>query len=70
MGGNVVGFGGETKNDIHPDKVLDAAIGKVARVILIGTCDDGQTYYASSYGDKAELLWAVEEFKRSLFEEY
>lgn len=59
-------FSGKTSNDIEARKVLEAAIGKVTAVLLIGEDTNGKWYFASSVGDKREMLWWIEEFKQRL----
>jgi len=46
--------------------VLGAAIGKVEEVIVLGVTADDEFYFASSSGDKCEILWLVEKFKQEL----
>ena len=51
-----------TRNGIEPDKVLDAAKGKLSEVLVIGYEGDG-IYFASSTSDTSELLFLLEKFK-------
>ena len=46
--------------------MLGAAIGKVEEVIVLGVTADDEFYFASSSGDKCEILWLVEKFKQEL----
>lgn len=48
---SVVPFSGLTKADMTADKVLTAAVGKVAPAIVVGFDEQGALYVASSLGD-------------------
>jgi hypothetical protein len=67
-GKNVVRFSGVTRLDIDPDQVLQEAIGKVQGVVVAGYDEDGEEYFASSYGSVAETLFLLERFKKYLLE--
>jgi hypothetical protein len=67
-GKNVVRFPGVTRLDIDPDQVLQEAIGKVQGVVVAGYDEDGEEYFASSYGSVAETLFLLERFKKYLLE--
>jgi hypothetical protein len=67
-GKNVVRFPGVTRLDIDPDQVLQKAIGKVQGVVVAGYDEDGEEYFASSYGSVAETLFLLERFKKYLLE--
>lgn len=61
---NVIPIGGYTRLDIDPDKVLDGAKDKLSSVLVIGYENDtGETYFASSTSNTAELLFMLEKFK-------
>jgi cytochrome c2 len=62
----IIPFSGMTTLDIDPDKVLEAAKGLTERVIVIGKCEDGDYYFASSSGSNADNLWDTEQFKQFL----
>ena len=66
MSDNVIPIGGVTKLDLPPDMVLEKAIGKLNKVIIIGYDKDGEHYFASSVADGGDVLWLIEKFKRSL----
>jgi hypothetical protein len=58
-----------TKYDIPPERVLEAATGKLEGVIVMGFEKDGTTpYLASSYADGGTILWLMELIKKRLFE--
>lgn len=66
---NVVQLDVATLNDIPVDDVLEAAKSeKLSQVIILGSRDDGSTYYASSTSDIAEMLLQIEIFKRQILE--
>lgn len=52
----IVPFNGATTLDIDTDKVLEAAVGKLDGVVIIGDTKDGGLYLASSTGDSGDLL--------------
>lgn len=57
---------GVTKLHIDPDTVLQAAIGKLKTVVVIGYDADGDEYFASSEADGADVLWHLERAKQAL----
>jgi hypothetical protein len=48
------------------DCVLQAAQGNLSMVLIIGEMPDRSVYCAASTGNKADILMAVENFKRNL----
>lgn len=62
---NVIPFNGITKADISVEKVMDGA-KHLAKVIVIGLTEDGEEWFASSFGDNAEMNWLADRFKRYL----
>ena len=50
----------ETEGDISPDKVLEAALGKLSAVIVIGWTESRGFYLALSQGVLAENLMLLE----------
>lgn len=65
---NVVQFTGITTLDLDADHVLEAALGKLNGVVVVGFDKDGQEYFASSYADGGEVLWLFERAKKRLLE--
>lgn len=64
MSDNVVAFTGPFFGDIDPELVLDAAKGKLSKVIVIGVTTDGEfEYLASSICDGPLTLWMLERAK-------
>jgi hypothetical protein len=61
-------FGGETRLDIEPDKVLQGAVGNLTAAIVIGYDKDDNLYFASSYGYTPDTLWAIEQAKQALID--
>jgi hypothetical protein len=64
--GEVVELGCWTTLEVPPDKVLKGAVGCMNQVLVLGYDKEGEEYFASSWGDRAELLWLVERFKQQL----
>lgn len=61
MSDNVISIGCMTKLPIPPEKVLNAAREKTfERVTVIGVCEDGEEYVASSTSDCGAILWDME----------
>ncbi len=58
--GDVVELDVATRLDIPPDKLLEKALGKMQRVVIIGIDHDGRPYFASSAGDLTIVLWDIE----------
>lgn len=68
-GDNVVFLENETTLDVPPERVLSsAAEAKLNEVIVIGTADSGEFYFASSSGDGPVLLWLLERAKAALMD--
>ena len=66
--GEVVILDMETSLDIPADRVLEAAVGCVDPVVVIGYDEEGGLYFASSVADKRQVLWLLEAAKRELFD--
>ena len=65
---NVVVLNVSTTLPLPADRVLEAAVGHLESVVLLGYEPGGSTWFASSTADKREVLWMLEEAKRALFE--
>lgn len=66
---NVIEWGGITRLDIDPDKVLCAArTNNLTEVIVIGYTSDGNEYFAASKADGASVLWLLERIKMQLLQ--
>jgi len=57
---NVINFPGLTTLNIDPDKVIEAAKGKLEMVVIVGYDKDGFEYFASSDPDGPEILWILQ----------
>jgi hypothetical protein len=55
-----------TRIDTTPDRVLEAAIGKLESVVVIGFGKDGEEYFASNQTDGGDVLWKLERAKHKL----
>ena len=61
MSENVIEFPGPTLLDIPPEKILTGALeAKLSMCIVIGECANGEIYTATSTGDLAEIILALE----------
>lgn len=66
---NVIQLDIDTMQDIPVENVLGSAKEeKLQHCILLGSREDGSTYYASTTSDIAEMLLQIEIFKRQLLE--
>lgn len=61
--GEVVDLNVITTLSLDPDRLLEKAIGKLERVIIIGIDKDGDEYFASSEADGGTVLWDIERTK-------
>lgn len=68
MNTNVVRPNNITRLNLDADVVLEAAIGKLTGVVIMGYDKDGERYFASSYADGGEVLWLAEKMRRALME--
>ena len=66
--GKVVDIGCITRLDLSPDRVLDAAVGELDGVVILGYKKDGSEYFASSYADGGDVLWLLGRLKKQLLE--
>lgn len=64
--GEVVSFMGSTILDLSAYDVLEAAKGKLSRVIIIGVTKDDQDYHAASTSDIGDVFWLIERFKHKM----
>lgn len=55
----ILPFVAPTALDIDPDEVLKGGLGKFEGVVVVGECDDGSIYYASSSGYLPNVLWLL-----------
>lgn len=67
MSDNVVPFGGITRLDTDPQRVLEAALeAGMTGVVVIGFDANGGEYFASSYADGSDVVWHMERAKFKL----
>jgi hypothetical protein len=55
-----------TQLDLSPERVLEGAKGKLTGVVIAGWDKDGNMYLASTFGDRGETLWLLEQAKQEL----
>ncbi len=60
--GDVVELGGYTRLPIAPDKVLQAAVGELDYVLVLGYNKDGTMYAACSESDLAKSTFLATHF--------
>lgn len=65
---NVVNFHGVTRLDIPADRVVESAVGKLDKAVVIGWDKDGDFYFASSYASGPEVLWLLEKTRQKLLD--
>jgi hypothetical protein len=63
---NVVHLDVITTLPLDPDRLLEKAIGKLDRVIIIGVDKNGEEYFASSDSDGGTAVWDFERAKIKL----
>lgn len=69
MPNKVVPIGGITKLDIPADRVLEAWIGKLESVVIMGWDKEEEEVFVSSLADGADALWLMERFKLRLLQD-
>jgi len=63
---NVIPLNNITKLDLPPDRVLEAAKGKLDKFVMMGWDKEGELYFASTFSDGGEVLWLMEKAKQAL----
>lgn len=63
---NVKIFTGITPLDFDADVILEAAIGKLKSVVIIGEFEDGNEFFSSSVSSGPEIIWMIERAKIEL----
>ena len=64
--GKVIPFTGITKLDLPADQVLDAAMGKMEGVVILGYDKEGYEYFATTYADGGTVLWLLDRCRQKL----
>ena len=59
---------GITSPEVSVYRVLEAAIGELEEVVIIGTHKDGKEYFASSIADGPNVNWMLDRAKKALIE--
>ena len=57
-----------TRQNIRPDRVLRAALGKLEDGMVLGFTKEGEFYAAASFADGADALWLMELCKLELMQ--
>jgi len=57
-----------TSLDLPADRVLEAALGELENVVIVGFTKEGDEYFASSVADGATALWLLERCKKRLLD--
>jgi hypothetical protein len=65
---NVVVLPVVTKLDLPPDRIIEAALGKLESVVIMGYDKDGNEYFAASCADGGDVLWILERSKLKLLQ--
>lgn len=63
---NVKLFPGVTPLDFDADVMLNAAMGKLKNVVIVGETVDGTEFFSSSVAGGPETLWMLERAKHKL----
>ena len=66
--GEIIQLPMETTLDLDPDRTLENMKGTLSGFVYAGYDKDGKYVLGSTYGDKREILWLLERFKKELFE--
>ena len=63
---NVVKLETTFYGEMDPDDVLQAAIGKLERVAIVGRTKDGEEYLAFSDPESGVIVWDLERAKHAI----
>lgn len=66
---NVIDLPVLTTLDLNADKILSNLDGKLKGFVLIGYDLNDDLFYSSTYGNKAKMLWMIENFKLDLMDD-
>lgn len=67
--GNVTPFSGVTRLPHAPDQILEAARGKLRRVLIVGEDFNGEPWRSGSESDLRQSLMDIERFKAWIMQE-
>ena len=65
---NIIELSQITTADLHPDRVLHSAMGKMNNVMVIGEDTDGEFYLAANKSDLSLAIYYLEVAKKKLLE--
>ena len=68
MNDNIVKMPEIKRFDTSADSMLEAAIGELNEVVIVGTHKDGTEYFASSVADGPNANWMLDRAKKALVE--
>ncbi|MEE9532721.1 MAG: hypothetical protein V3W52_17215 [Syntrophobacteria bacterium] len=66
--GDLVRLGNVTTLDLPVDLICDSA-KQLEGIVILGYDEEGEEYFASSYGDKKEVLWLLRRLEKQLLEQ-
>lgn len=66
---NVIDLPVLTTLDLDPDRTLENLKGKLAGFVLAGYDLEGNEVFSGTFGDKREIVWLLERFKREMLED-
>jgi hypothetical protein len=66
MAGKVITLDTVTRLNLPPDRIIEAAKGKLKEVVILGYDEDGQEYFASSIANGPDVVWLMERLKKQL----
>lgn len=55
-----------TDKDMHPDAILQVALGKMQDVVIVGFDKDGNDWFSSNKSDAATVLYHLERARHRL----
>ena len=68
--GDVVIFDGETRKDLPPNVILNAALNaSLKNAVVIGEQEDGSIYFAMSISDSPTINWLLDLAKATVINE-
>ena len=65
---NVVNLNCITRLDLPADRIIEAAVGQLDKVLILGYDLEGREYFASSVADGADCVWLLERAKKRLLD--
>lgn len=66
--GKVVDLPVITTLDLNPDRVLANLDGKLKGFVIAGYDHNGDMFFSSTYADGGEILWLIEQLKKTLLD--